>query len=50
MGLSFIVELVTDSVMFHAVGVPTWVLQGNSGATSKKQHYNLCVGTTAVTV
>ena len=31
-------------------GVPVWVLQGNNGATSKKEHYYFYVGTSAVTV
>ena len=33
-----------------SVGLPVWVLQGNSGASSKKQQYYFCVGTSAVTV
>ena len=34
----------------YSVGVPAWVLQGSIGATSKKQHCYLNVGTSAVTV
>ena len=34
----------------YSVGVPSWVLQGSVGATSKKQHYYFSVGTSAVTV
>ena len=34
----------------YSVGVPAWVLQGNIGATSKKQHCYFSVGTSAVTV
>ena len=33
----------------YSVGVPTWVLQGSIGATSKKQHCYFSVGTSAVT-
>ena len=34
----------------YSVGIPAWVLQGSSGATSKKQHGYFSVGTSAVTV
>ena len=34
----------------YSVGVPAWVLQGSTGATSKKQHCYFSVGTIAVTV
>ena len=32
----------------YSVGVPTWVLQDSTGATSKKQHCYFSVGTSAV--
>ena len=34
----------------YSVGVPARVLQGSTGATSKKQHYYFSVGTSSVTV
>ena len=34
----------------YSVGVPAWILQGSTGATSKKQHCYFSVGTSAVTV
>ena len=34
----------------YSVEVPAWVLDSNSGATSKKQHCYICIGTSIVTV
>ena len=34
----------------YSVGVPAWVLQGNSRATLEEQHSYFCVGTSTVTV
>ena len=34
----------------YSVGVPAWVLEGSTGATSKKQHCYFSVDTSAVTV
>ena len=49
---SFEVSLLVTMYYLHSyfVGVPAWVPQGSSGATSKKQHYYFSVGTSAVTV